>query len=96
MMWLYGAWKYEGTAKRARFIRQKCYIEDFGEDRGIEITCAGLPKDCYDKVSWENFKTGFSCSGKLVRKHVKRWHNTKRDRFYIKRRKSKANGCKFF
>ena len=58
-----------GTFKRAKFIRQKCYLEDDGEK--INITCAGMPKSCYDKVSWENFKTGFSCGGKLTFKHVK-------------------------
>ena len=24
-----GAWKHEGTFKRAKFIRQKCYLEEF-------------------------------------------------------------------
>lgn len=30
-----------------------------------------MPKTCYDYVTWENFKTGFTCSGKLTYKHVK-------------------------
>lgn len=64
-----GYWKCEGFAKKGKFIRQKCYIEEI--DDNIEITCAGMPKTCYDKVTWENFKTGFSCGGKLTFKHVK-------------------------
>lgn len=64
-----GAWKHEGTFSKAKFIRQKCYIEDF--DGKIEITCAGMPKQCYNFVTWNNFKTGFTCGGKLTFKHVK-------------------------
>lgn len=30
-----------------------------------------MPKSCYDFVKWEEFKTGFSCGGKLTFKHVK-------------------------
>lgn len=66
-----GAWKHEASFSRARFIRQKCYIEEIDND--IKITCAGLPSKCYNSVTWENFKTGFKCGGKLVFKHVKRW-----------------------
>lgn len=64
-----GAWKHEGTFKKAKFIRQKCYIEDI--DEKMQITCAGMPKQCYQYVDWENFKTGFTCGGKLTFKHVK-------------------------
>ena len=58
----FGAWKHEATFSKARFIRQKCYIEEI--DNEIKITCAGLPAKCYDFVTWENFKTGFKCGGK--------------------------------
>lgn len=64
-----GAWKNEGFAKRAKFIRQKCYLEEI--DGNIEITCAGMPKTCYKFVTWDNFKTGFTCGGKLTFKHLK-------------------------
>lgn len=64
-----GAWKNEGFAKRAKFIRQKSYIEEI--DGNIEITCAGMPKTCYKFVTWDNFKTGFTCGGKLTFKHIK-------------------------
>lgn len=64
-----GAWKHESSFTKARFIRQKCYIEEI--DGKFKITCAGLPSRCYDFVTWENFKTGFKCGGKLIFKHVK-------------------------
>lgn len=68
-----GAWKHEGDFTKARFVRQKCYLEEIEGE--INITCAGMPKSCYDFVKWEEFKTGFSCGGKLTFKHVKRWCN---------------------
>lgn len=37
----------------------------------INITCAGLPSRCYNYVTFENFKEGFKCSGKLMFSHVK-------------------------
>lgn len=64
-----GAWKHEGTFTKAKFVRQKCYLEEI--DGKINITCAGMPKSCYDYVTWEKFKTGFTCGGKLTFKHVK-------------------------
>lgn len=64
-----GAWKNEGFATKAKFIRQKSYLEEI--DGNMKITCAGMPKNCYSQVEWENFKTGFTCSGKLTFKHVK-------------------------
>lgn len=71
-----GAWKHEGSFRKARFVRQKCYIEEIFNKKKqqweINITCAGMPKSCYDFVTWEEFKTGFSCGGKLTFKHVKR------------------------
>lgn len=75
-----GAWKVEAKFKKARFIRQKCYIEEVNDN--IEITCAGMPKNCYDKVTWNNFKVGFTCGGKLTFKHVKRWCYISGYRFY--------------
>lgn len=55
-----GAWKHEGTFTKARFVRQKCYLEEIEGE--IQITCAGMPKSCYDYVKWNDFKTGFTCS----------------------------------
>ena len=64
-----GKWKHEASFTRAKFIRQKCYLEEI--DGEIKITCAGMPKSCYDYVEWNKFKQGFSCGGKLTFKHLK-------------------------
>lgn len=92
-----GAWKNEGLARRGKWIRQKCYLEEFYEKRKyrgniklkkklvikklkikgfdnfgkIEITCAGMPQSCYKFVKWNDFKSGFTCGGKLTFSHVK-------------------------
>ena len=63
-----GKWAHENTFENAKFIRQKTYLKLI--DNKIHITCAGMPKSCYDFVTWENFKEGFTCGGKLVYKHV--------------------------
>lgn len=63
-----GKWAHENTFENAKFIRQKTYLKLI--DGQIHITCAGMPKTCYDFVTWENFKEGFTCGGKLIYKHV--------------------------
>ena len=64
-----GAWKCEAKFTRAKYLRNKCYIEDMiGE--GLKVTCAGMPKECYQYVTWENFKFGTVFDGKLSAKHV--------------------------
>lgn len=64
-----GAWKHESTFTRARFIRQKTYIEEI--EGNLNITCAGMPSRCYENVSWDNFIPGSSFSGKFQFTHVK-------------------------
>lgn len=76
-----GAWKVESRFYRGRYIRQKCYIEDWNKPQTwnteeynkdlLNITCAGMPKQCYQYVTWDNFKVGASFEGKLIPKHVK-------------------------
>lgn len=63
-----GAWKHESTFTRARFLRQKCYVEEIEGE--LHVTCAGMPKQCHDNVTWENFKIGQSFEGKLQMTHV--------------------------
>ena len=63
-----GKWKHEATFTKARFVRQKCYLELIDDE--VKITCAGMPKECYKYVEWEKFKQGFTCGGKLTFKHV--------------------------
>lgn len=75
-----GAWKLESKFNRARFLRQKSYIEDsnypdtwdtdqYDKDL-LKITCAGMPQQCYEHVNWNNFYEGNSFKGKLQPKHV--------------------------
>lgn len=63
-----GAWKCEGAFSRARFVRQKTYIEEI--DGVLHVTCSGMPDKVKSKVTWENFKQGFTEDGKLVPKQV--------------------------
>ena len=63
-----GKWKHESTFTKARFVRQKCYLENIDDE--VKITCAGMPKECYKYVEWNKFKQGFTCGGKLTFKHV--------------------------
>lgn len=63
-----GAWKHESTFTRARFVRQKTYIEEI--DGELNITCAGMPSRCYKNVTWNNFIAGSSFEGKLQFTHV--------------------------
>lgn len=63
-----GKWKHESSFTKARFVRQKCYLENIDDE--VKITCAGMPKECYKYVEWEKFKEGFTCGGKLTFRHV--------------------------
>ena len=87
-----GAWKHESHFTRARFIRQKTYIEEI--DGKINITCAGLPKRCYDQVEWNNFKVGLKVDGKLSFKHVKGGVNLVEEEFTIKEDKKLIRSIK--
>lgn len=73
-----GAWKFESKFNRAKFLRQKCYIENSSEDvknpnpeYELKITVAGMPKGCYQYVNFSNFKIGASYKGKMQPKMVK-------------------------
>lgn len=88
-----GAWKHEASFTKARFVRQKCYIEEIEGE--MHITCAGMPKQCYSQVEWEKFKTGFTCGGKLTFKHVKGGVILVETDFTIKEEKVISNINKF-
>lgn len=64
-----GAWKLESKFKKAKFIRQKCYVE-IGYDNTSNVTVAGLPKRLGNLVNFNEFKKGMEIGGKLVPKHV--------------------------
>ena len=72
-----GAWKFESKFNKAKFLRQKCYIENSTEDIDndnpdyeLKITVAGMPKACHDKVTFNNFKIGATYGGKMLPKIV--------------------------
>jgi hypothetical protein len=85
-----GYWKKEETFKRAKYIRQKTYIQEvYAKEKEIDgkkrivfcekeeatttdlnIKCAGMPDRIKEKVTFDNFKVGFSSLGKLLPKHV--------------------------
>lgn len=75
-----GAWKHESSFHKARYLRQKCYMEYEYKNtfvtEGIygplnqKITVAGMPKSCYKDVTWENFHVGATYKGKLRQKHT--------------------------
>ena len=89
-----GKWKHESHFTRAKFIRQKTYLEEI--DGEIEITCAGLPQRCYDQVTWDNFKEGLKVDGKLTFTHVKGGVILKETEFTIKEDKKLINAIQKF
>lgn len=54
-----GAWKLESKFKRAKYLRQKCYIEE-DYDGNINVTVAGFPKKLSHLVNFNNFNLGFT------------------------------------
>lgn len=72
-----GAWKIESKFTKGRYLRQKCYIEDYNGD--LNMTVAGLPKKMRDLVNFDNFNVGLKIGideqpenmQKLTFKHIK-------------------------
>lgn len=73
-----GKWAIEGRFERAKFLRQKCYIEEI--EGKLKVTVAGLPAKMHDMVSFDNFVEGAEyfreekdCTGKQgTKKRFKR------------------------
>lgn len=63
-----GKWKCEGVFSKGRFLRAKTYIEVI--DEKLHVTCAGMPDNVKEAVTWENFHIGLSLPGKLMPNHV--------------------------
>lgn len=67
---------YETTKKQLKEmieeknIHSRAYFLD-GKIVQDKITCSGMPKSCYDQVTWDNFKVGTHYDNKLTMKHVK-------------------------
>ena len=68
-----GKFKVEGVFRKARFLRQKCYIEEVkklnDEDFKLKVIVSGLPEECQKDVNFSNFKFGSTFTGS--RKPVK-------------------------
>lgn len=63
-----GYWGNDGQFSRAKYLRQKTYIQQIGDK--MKVVCSGMPDEVKKKVTFENFKPGFSAPGKLTPKQV--------------------------
>lgn len=68
-----GAWKIESRFTKAKFLRQKCYIEQEDE---LKVTVAGLPKYLSYLIDFDNFNTGFTTEGLNIDKRKLRYKQT--------------------
>lgn len=59
-----GAWKNEGCFTNSKFIRAKTYMETV--DGVTKVTCAGMPDNVKEAVTYENFNSGSTFTGKLM------------------------------
>lgn len=59
-----GAWKDEGNFTDSKWIRAKTYMVTV--DGKTKVTCAGMPDNVKEQVTYDNFKSGSTFSGKLV------------------------------
>ena len=66
----FGKFKIECKFKRGKYIRTKCYLLEASkydkEEYSLDITVAGMPEECYDQVTFNNFKVGTNYVGKLA------------------------------
>ena len=63
-----GYWKLENRFDKAKFIRQKTYIEII--DGKTIVKCAGMSKELKDKISYDDFTEGFT-GVRLIAKNIK-------------------------
>lgn len=68
-----GAWKNEGEFVDSKYIRAKTYMESIKEGDKIitKVTCAGMPDNIKELVTYDNFKQGQSFYGKLMPRRYK-------------------------
>lgn len=59
-----GAWKDEGDFTNSKWIRAKTYMVTV--DGKTKVTCAGMPDNVKEQVTYENFHSGSTFNGKLV------------------------------
>lgn len=60
----YGCWKKEGTFVRAKYLRQKTYIEEHPDGK-LTIAACGCPEESRQYITFDNFELGASFRGKL-------------------------------
>ena len=68
-----GYWQHECTFKRAKFLRQKTYIQEvYTKDGGtkLNVRCSGMSDKIKEKVNFDNFERGFRSYGNLKAKQV--------------------------
>lgn len=76
-----GALKKESVFVHGKYLRQKCYMEEW-PDGSMNVTIAGLPKKLSHVINFDNFKVGFTTASltdeeigdqgrKLTYRHVK-------------------------
>lgn len=65
-----GAWKNEGVFINSKFLRAKTYMETT-EDGHTKVTCAGMPDNVKEAVTYENFTAGATFGGKLMPRRYK-------------------------
>lgn len=63
----YGAWKLEARFVRAKYLRQKTYIEECANGKLLIAAC-GCPATSRNYITFDNFAMGASYKGKLVPK----------------------------
>lgn len=59
-----GAWKDEGNFTDSVFIRAKTYLMTV--DNKLKVTCAGMPDNVKEQVTYDNFRPGATFEGKLM------------------------------
>lgn len=64
-----GAWKDEGSFSDSKFIRAKTYM--LTTEKGVSVTCAGMPDNLKETVTYDNFCVGSSFDGKLMPRRFK-------------------------
>lgn len=92
-----GAFDCESKFKRAKFIRQKTYMEisdsvdvNGNKIEAMDIKCAGMPRKVKDKVKEEDFKEGMIFDGKLLPQIVPGGVILKETTFEIKKLKKEV------
>lgn len=60
----FGCWKLENRFVRAKYLRQKTYIEEKADGKLLIAAC-GCPNTSRNYITYDNFKMGASYKGKL-------------------------------